>query len=99
MRGSLDLQTPPKGDRMRSSMKLIAVLLSLLVAACGHKGGEFVKAQEGFADRVCACSDVDCVKAVQKDQDDWVTKHGEASVGSEEDGAKVQAANKRLTDC
>ena len=41
----------------------------------------------------------DCVKAVQKEQDDWVKQHGDAAVGSEEDGAKVTAANKRLTDC
>jgi hypothetical protein len=86
-------------------MKALAVFAGIgLVAVaaavgCNKGGGEMVKAQEGFADKVCACTDVECVKGVQKEQEEWVSKHGQSGIGSEADAEKIAAANKRLQDC
>ena len=58
-----------------------------------------VQAQEDFANKTCACKDIACIKGVQKEQEDWVAKNGQGGVGSESDGEKVNAANKKMTDC
>ncbi len=82
-----------------------AWLLAVLVAGCASmtacKGGgaEMVKAQEGFADEACACKELPCVQEVQKKQAAWIKEHGGAAVGDESDYEKIEAANKKLTDC
>lgn len=77
-----------------------AVFLAMaLLAGCGGGGDEMVKAQEGFADKACACQDLDCIKAVQAEQNAWVAQHGGAAMGDEESYAKIETANKRLSEC
>ena len=73
--------------------------LSVVLALVSCKGSEMVKAQEDFAVKTCACKDVACIKGVQQEQDTWVTKNGQSGVGSESDGEKIAAANKKMTDC
>ena len=78
---------------------VLCATFALALNACKGGGAEIVKAQEKFADDACACKDLDCVKKVQADQQKWVTEHGAAATGSEEDAEKIAAANKKLTDC
>jgi len=74
-------------------------LVAVATLGLGCKGGEMLKAQEGFANKVCACKDIACVRKVQKEQEAWVKKHGEAAVGNEEMAKKMNAVNKKMTDC
>lgn len=76
-----------------------AAILVVSLAACGGGGDAMVEAQEGFADKTCACQSFDCVKAVQEEQNAWVAKHGGAAMGDEDTYSKIEAANKRLSEC
>lgn len=78
---------------------LVVMVASILCLSCGGGGGEMVKAQEGFADKACACKTIDCIKGVQQEQVTWVTEHGQAGIGNEEAAAKIEAANTRLSEC
>ena len=85
---------------MKYSCVFVLCLFALaLFTACGGGGEAAVKAQEGFADKACACQDIECVKGVQAEQAAWVAQNGEAMRGSEEDGAKIEAANRKLSEC
>ena len=81
----------------RAAMMACAVLFAATAAVGCGGGDEMVAAQEGFADKACACKDLDCIKAVQNEQSAWVAKHGGAAMGDEESYVKIEAANKRLT--
>jgi hypothetical protein len=74
------------------------IVLAVWLSACGD-GNEMVEAQERFADKACACKDLACIKAVQDEQNAWVAQHGGVAVGDEDSYAKIEAANKRLSEC
>jgi hypothetical protein len=55
---------------------------------------------EEFADKSCACKDVDCTTKVSKEQADWLTANAEkASKLSADDAEKVAAAGTKMADC
>ncbi|MDX2419414.1 MAG: hypothetical protein QNK19_18285 [Xanthomonadales bacterium] len=58
-----------------------------------------IKAQEGFADKACACNTIACVKKVQEEQNAWVAAYGHTVTGNDETVAQLEAANKRLSEC
>lgn len=74
--------------------------VACLVLACKGGADAMVKAQEDFANKVCACSDMDCIKKVQTEQEEWVKKNGSAAVGgNESDQEKMTASAKKMSDC
>ena len=84
---------------IRSVSLVLCATFALALSACKGGGAELVKAQEKFAEDACACKDLECVKKIQAEQQKWVTEHGAAATGSEEDAEKIAAANQKLTDC
>jgi hypothetical protein len=68
--------------------------------ACDSGGAEYVKKMEEFAEKSCACKDVDCTTKVSKEQADWLTANTEkASKLSADDAEKVAAAGTKMADC
>ena len=59
-------------------LKVFAVAIMFVGLAGGCSGNKLVKAQEEFATKACACKDIACVKALQKEQAAWVAKNGAA---------------------
>jgi len=77
---------------------ILSVAVFAICAACGG-ADEAIAAQQGFADKACACADIECVKGVQEEQNAWVAEHGGAAIVSEDDAAKLEEINKKLTEC
>lgn len=67
------------------------------LTACG--GSAAVEEMERIADKVCECKDMDCVKQVQKEQEEWVAKNGDSFAGTEADGERMNKANAKMTEC
>jgi predicted alpha/beta hydrolase family esterase len=82
-------------------MKVAAVSLGmfalLLLPAC--KGSEAAAKQSEWADKICACKDMECVKGVQKEQEEWIAKNGAEMQATEGDAKKIEEATKKMTDC
>jgi hypothetical protein len=86
--------------RIIVTRKLGASLVGVLFLSLGCGASEAAKKMEEWADKVCACKDMDCIQKVQKEQEEWISKNGQAHAGaSEADAKKVEAATKKMTDC
>jgi hypothetical protein len=71
----------------------------MLSLALGCGGSAAVKEMESIANKVCECKDMECIQKVQKEQEEWVAKNGDAFAGSEADAEKMSAATQKMTDC
>ena len=86
-------------------MKAAKLTMGLLfgaaaLIACDSGGAEYVKKMEEFADKACACKDIDCTTKLSKEQADWLTANAEkASKLSADDAEKVAAAGTKMADC
>ncbi len=58
-----------------------------------------MNAHEDFANRACACKDLECLKGVQAAQEQWLAAHGQTAVRDEDSTKKIQASGKRLAEC
>jgi hypothetical protein len=61
-------------------------------------GGAILRAVTGFGDRTCACKDMDCVMAVQREMTAWAAANRDAQ-GTEEQATEIAAEGKRMADC
>jgi hypothetical protein len=81
-------------------MKFAAVSLGmfalLMLPAC--KGGEIVAKTKEFADKTCACKDMDCVTKVQKEMAEWAEKNKDAQ-GTESQAKEIAEHGKRMAEC
>jgi hypothetical protein len=66
-----------------------------MTAACG--GGLGAK-MTAFADKACACKDLDCLQGVQKEMTDFAMANKEAK-GTESDMKAAQAAMTKIAEC
>ena len=85
-------------------LKLItsAAVLFFTAVACGMLGDaeEAVKAQEEFANRACACSDIACIQGIQEEQAEWMKENGADLLGAdEEDAQRITAATEKMAKC
>jgi hypothetical protein len=84
----------------RSNFILGAIVLCASTLAACDGGGEYVKHMEEFADKTCACKDVECTTKVAKEQSDWLAAHAEdAAKLSSDDAEKVGAAATKMGEC
>ena len=81
-------------------MKTQLVILGLALAACDGGAGEYVKKHEEFAEKTCACKDVECQTKVQKEQADWLAKNAETAAKlDDKDAEKITAASSKMAEC
>lgn len=85
-------------NKLALALSTVATVALFALAGCS-KGSELVKAQEDFANKTCACADIACLKKVSEEQAAWAAKNGSAAAGSEDDGEKLGAAAKKMTEC
>lgn len=84
-------------------MRLISTLItaSFLLLSLGCGGADkALDAQAGFKDKVCACADLACAKAVSAEQQKWVAENGQAFAGAtEEDAERLAGIEKEMSGC
>jgi hypothetical protein len=72
------------------------ILATVALAGCGKN--KLVKATEDYADKTCACKDMDCVKK-ETDAYGKVVDESKDSRGSDDDVKAIEAAGKKASDC
>lgn len=56
---------------MRTRSLILALSSLLALGACGSKADEAISGLKKYRDKMCACSDKDCVETVNKEFRDW----------------------------
>jgi hypothetical protein len=81
-------------------MKFAAVSLGMfaLLALPACKGGEVVAKTKEFADKTCACKDMECVTGVQKEMAEWAEKNKDVQ-GTESQANEIAEHGKRMAEC
>ncbi len=84
-----------------AKLTLGAFFVSLFaLSACDSGGGEYVKKMDEFAEKTCACKDVECTTKVTTEQAEWLSANAEkASKLDAKDAEKVTAASTKLAEC
>jgi hypothetical protein len=73
-------------------------MIFALVALAGCGKNKLVKATEDYADKTCACKDMDCVKK-ETEAYSKVVDESKDSRGSDDDVKAIEAAGKKASDC
>lgn len=82
-------------------MKAVRISLGMLafvgIVAC--KSSEHAAKQVEWADKACACKDIECLTEIEKEQDAWIAEHGATAEMSGADKEKLEEASARMSDC
>lgn len=84
-----------------AKLPLGALLASLFaLTACDSGGAEYAKQMDTFAEKACACKDVECTTKLAKEQADWLAANAEkASKLGADDAEAVTKAGTKLAAC